>query len=339
MSGKVKIGVIGAGGIANQVHFPSLSEIEGCEIVAVCDLVESKAQRAAEKYGIPKVYKWHQDMIKNEELDAVYCLVQCDLMYRVASDCISAGKNLFMEKPAGINLYQAESLKRQADAKGVINAVGMNRRFIPLVTHVLDIMRNLTEITQIDGCFIKFVDIAKEWHYWSAFVCDIIHAIDLVRYIADSDVVSAATAVGKFNSPVDNAWSSIMKFENGITGTLKSNYQTAARIHTFEIHGPKASAYINLGFPGTAGCDATIIHSSGKSIYSQAAVGTSSQLVEHIDGIELSGGNNQLYAHYGYKQEDIEFIDCIKNNKKPSCTLDDAVKSMELVELLLKNSI
>jgi len=339
MSDKVKIAVIGAGGIANQVHFPSLSEIDDCEIVAVCDLVESKAQRAAEKYGIPKVYKWHQDMLANEDFDAVFCLVQCDLMYRTAADCIAAGRNIFMEKPAGINLYQAQSLARQAEAKNVINAVGLNRRHIPLVKRVLEIMTELTEITQIDGCFIKNVDISKEWHYANAYVCDIIHAIDLVRYIAGSDAVNAATAVGKFNSPVDNAWSSIIKFANGITGTVKSNYQTAARIHTFEIHGPKASAYINLGYPGTAGCDATIIHSSGKSIYSQAAVGTAAQLVEKIDGVELAGGNDKLYSHYGYKQEDIEFIDCIKNNKKPSCSIEEAAKSMELVELLLKNSI
>lgn len=336
---KVKIAVIGAGGIANQVHFPSLSEIDDCEVVAVCDLVEEKARKAAEKYNIPKVYKWHKDMLDNEEVDGVFALVQCDLMYRVVSDCINAGRNVFIEKPAGINSYQAKSLQRQAEAKNVMTSVGMNRRQIPLVQRVLEIMRGLTEITQVDGCFIKHVNIAKEWHYASAFVCDIIHAIDLVRYIADSDVVNAASVIGKFNSPVDNAWSSIIKFNNGITGTVKGNYQTAARIHNFEIHGPGASAYINLGFPGTPGCDATIIHSSGKSIYSQAAVGTSTQLIEKIDGIELSGGNNKLYAHYGYKQEDIEFIDCLKNNKKPLCDIGEAVKTMELVELLLKNSI
>lgn len=336
---KVKIAVIGAGGIANQVHFPSLSEIDDCEIVAVCDLVEEKARKAAEKYNIPKVYKWHKDMLDNEEIDGVFALVQCDLMYRVVSDCINAGRNVFIEKPAGINSYQAKSLQRQAEAKNVMTSVGMNRRQVPLVQRVLEIMRDLTEITQIDGCFIKHVNIAKEWHYASAFVCDIIHAIDLVRYIADADVVNAASAIGKFNSPVDNAWSSIIKFNNGITGTVKGNYQTAARIHNFEIHGPGASAYINLGFPGTPGCDATIIHSSGKSIYSQAAVGTSTQLIEKIDGIELSGGNDKLYAHYGYKQEDVEFIDCLKNNKKPSCDIGEAVKTMELVELLLKNSI
>lgn len=336
---KIKIAVIGAGGIANAVHLPGLAEINDCEIVAICDLVEERARKAAAKYNIPRVYKWHQDMLEKEKADGILCLVQCDLMYRAASDCLQAGNNIIMEKPAGINSYQTQSLMRQAQASGKIAAVAMNRRHIPLVQYIVKLMNELTEITQVDGCFIKCSNIAAEWHYADAFVCDIIHAADLVRYIARSEPDNAATVIGQFNSPVANAWSSVIRFRNGITGTLKSNYQTAARIHNFEIHGPKASAYINLGFPGTKGCDATIIHSAGKSMYSQSAAGVGDQLIEKIDGVELAGGSDALYAHYGYKQEDADFIECIKTGKKPLCTIEDAVYTMKLVEMILSNNI
>lgn len=339
MSEKIKLGVIGAGGIANGVHLPSLAEIEDCEIAAICDLVEEKAQKAAKQYSIPRVYRWHQDMLAKEKLDGILCLVQCDLMYRVAYDCLTAGNNIIVEKPAGITSYQAESLARTAEKAGKIAAVAMNRRHVPLVQKVFGIMREITEITQVDGCFTKFSDIASDWHYASAFVCDGVHATDLVRYLAGSEPRSAATVIGRHNSPVDNSWSSVIHFENGVTGTLRSNYQTAARIHNFEIHGPKASAYINLGFPGTKGCDATIVHSTGKSMYSQSAAGIGKQMIETIDGIELAGGNDKLYAHYGYKQEDIDFVECLKTGKKPLCTIDDAAKTMKLVELLLASQI
>ena len=340
MSERIKLAVIGAGGIANNVHLPSLAEMTDiCEVVAIADLVEEKAKNAAEKYNIPRTYRWHQDLLASEKVDGILCLVQPDLTYRVASDCIKAGNNVLMEKPAGITSYQAESLARCAEKYNRVAAVAMNRRHVPVVQKVFSIMKELTEITQVDGCFIKLSNVADGWHYADAFVCDIVHATDLVRYLSGGEPLDAATVIGQHNSPVPNAWSSVIAFDNGITGTLRANYQTAARIHNFEIHGPKASAYINLGFPGTKGCDATIIHSNGKPMYSQAAVGVGSQLVEHIDGIELAGGNDKLYAHYGYKQEDIDFVQCLATGRKPLCTIDDAAKSMHLVEMLLENRI
>lgn len=339
MDRQIKIAIIGAGGIANAVHLPSLSEIPDCKIVAICDLVEEKAKRAADKYNIPKTYVLMNEMLEKEEIDGIFCLVQPDLLYRVAYDCICTGKNIFMEKPAGLNSYQAESLARKASASEKLIQVGMNRRYVPLLQYVFEKMKKTTVINHVDGCFLKHTDIASVWHYTDAFSCDIVHAADLVRYLAGSEVTDAASVIARNNSPVDNSWSSVMKFANGVTGTLRGNYQTAARIHNFEIHGPEASAYINLGFPGTKGCDATIIYASGVNIYSQAAAGAVVQNVEHIDGIALSKGNDSLYSHYGYKQEDQAFINYLKTGVKPICLIDDAAKSMRLVELLVESRI
>lgn len=51
-NGKLQVAVIGCGGIANQKHFPALSkQADKCEIVAFCDILEERAQEAADKYG------------------------------------------------------------------------------------------------------------------------------------------------------------------------------------------------------------------------------------------------------------------------------------------------
>lgn len=50
----------------------------------------------------------------------------------------------------------------------------------------------------------------------------------------------------------------MIRFDNDITGIVKANYQTGGRVHTFEIHGPEAGTYINLGF-GKAACEASIL--------------------------------------------------------------------------------
>lgn len=337
MSKKIRLGVIGAGGMAKNIHVPSLMEIEDCEIVAICDLFEEKAKALAETYGIKKTYALHHEMIEKEELDGVVVLVNPDRTYWVANTCLKAGLHVLMEKPAGINAYQAHSLARTAEKEGKIAAVAMNRRHMPLVQEVLKKMKAATEITQIDSRFMKFSNISTAWHYASAYNCDIVHALDVLRYAAGSEPKDVATVVQRFNSPVDNAWSSIVRFENGIIGTLRANYQTAARFHDLEIHGPNASAYINLGF-GDLNCEAEIHYNGGGSMYSAASAGVSQAKVEHLDAIELAG--SEQYSHYyGYKAENVDFVNCIKNGTTPLCTIEDAAKSMDMVELLLEKRI
>jgi predicted dehydrogenase len=74
---KVKIGIIGCGGIANQKHLPSLkNNSDKCEMVAFCDLIEERALKAAKEYGTPdaKVYTDYQELLKNEEVEVVHVL-------------------------------------------------------------------------------------------------------------------------------------------------------------------------------------------------------------------------------------------------------------------------
>ena len=337
MSKKIRLGVIGAGGMSTNIHVPSIMEIEGCEIVAVCDLYEDKAKALANKYGINKTYALHHEMLKNEELDAAIVLVNPDRTYWVADTCLKAGLHVLMEKPAGINSYQAHSLERTAKEMGKVAAVAMNRRHIPLVQEVLKRVKAVTEITQIDSRFMKYSDVHEGWHYASAYHCDIIHALDLLRYAAGSEPRDAATIVESKNSPVDNAWTSIIRFENGIIGTLRANYQAAARFYDLELHGPGASAFINMGF-GDLNCSAEIHYNNGGSMYSAASAGVDQSNVEHLDAVELAGSDK--YSHYyGYKAENVDFINCLLNGTKPLCTIEDAAKSMDMAEMLLEKRI
>ena len=200
-------------------------------------------------------------------------------------------------------------------------------------------MKELTEITQVDGMFMKSTDLsAGSWDYASAYDCDGVHALDLVRYLAGGEVVDCATVAANFSGcPVENAWSSVMRFDNGVTGTMRSNYQAGARLHMFEIHGPKASAFINVGMGGSE-CEATILYTTGGSMYSLASGGVGGLQKEHLDGMALAG-TDKFYAYYGYKQEDENFVKAILNDEEPLCSIADAALSMKLVETVHATAI
>ena len=74
---RARIGVIGAGGIANGVHLPSLHELDEVQITAICDLWLEKAKAAAERFGdsCTRVYWNMYEMLEQEPLDGVLVLV------------------------------------------------------------------------------------------------------------------------------------------------------------------------------------------------------------------------------------------------------------------------
>ena len=81
---KVKVGVIGAGGLACGIHLPILASLEEAQLVALCDWDEPRAREACRRFSIPKAYVSYLDMLKQEKLDAVFVLTQPDMLFRPA---------------------------------------------------------------------------------------------------------------------------------------------------------------------------------------------------------------------------------------------------------------
>lgn len=333
----VRVGVVGAGGIARNMHLPSLAEIEAAELVAVCDLVEAKAAKAAEDFGIPATYVLHQEMLAHEALDAVFVLAEPDRLFRPVLDCLKAGKHVFMEKPPGLTTTQAGTLCRAARAADRVLQVGFNRRFIPLVRHVVNLMRERTLITQVEGRFIKHGQASFYGGCGTAFECDTIHAIDLVRWVAGGEPVAAAMVEAQHEDVIPNSWNAVARFDNGVTGIIKANYQTGARVHTLEIHGPGGSAFINLGF-GDSSCTAEVLLYGGQGTYSLSSKGQGKQERLTFDGKELAE-SDEFRVYYGFLAEDEEFIRCVQEGDRPLTDIEEGVKAMQFIDLMRSNRI
>ena len=74
---KLKVGIIGCGGIANSKHLPALaSQKDKCEMVAFCDIIPERDQKAAAQYGVEsaKVYEDYHDLLADPSIDVVHVL-------------------------------------------------------------------------------------------------------------------------------------------------------------------------------------------------------------------------------------------------------------------------
>ena len=110
---KIRIGIIGCGGIANQKHFPALKAYsEECEMVAVCDIIEERAQKACEQYGAPgaKYYTDYKEMLKDESIDTVHVLTPNVSHSPITVAAFEAGKNVMCEKPMAHTTEAAQAM-------------------------------------------------------------------------------------------------------------------------------------------------------------------------------------------------------------------------------------
>ena len=83
----VRVCVIGAGEMANRVHYPSLAAIEAAELVGVCDLREDQLHQTCDHYGIEGRFTDYRRMLGSLEPDAVYIIMPPHHLYDLTIDC------------------------------------------------------------------------------------------------------------------------------------------------------------------------------------------------------------------------------------------------------------
>ncbi len=127
---KVRVGIIGCGGIANGKHMPALSKVKAVEMVAFCDLIEERAVKAAEQYGVEgaKVFTDYKELLK-EDLDVVHVLTPNKQHSFITVDALESGKHVMCEKPMAINSVEAKKMLDASKRTGKKLTIGYQSRF------------------------------------------------------------------------------------------------------------------------------------------------------------------------------------------------------------------
>mgnify|MGYP001163278956 CR=1 FL=1 len=127
--GIIRIGVVGAGGIA-AVHIEQFQRLpEQCAVVAITDVIGELAKSRAEQYRIPHVYDSIEELIASPEVDAVVICVPNRYHAPYAVQALRAGKHVLLEKPMGVSLEAAREILRASRASSGILMIAHQMRF------------------------------------------------------------------------------------------------------------------------------------------------------------------------------------------------------------------
>ena len=135
MNAKLKVGFIGCGGIANGKHFPGMEQqSELAEMVAFCDLVKERAERAAAKYGTPdaKVYTDYRELLADKSIDAVFVLTPNVSHAEITCAALESGKHVLCEKPMAATEADAKKMLEARDKSGKLLTIGYQYRHFPV---------------------------------------------------------------------------------------------------------------------------------------------------------------------------------------------------------------
>jgi predicted dehydrogenase len=138
MSSKVKVAIIGCGGIANGKHLPSLSKLKNVELVAFCDVLIERAEKAAAEYGVDNanVYEDFRELLQNEDIEVVHVLTPNDSHAEISIAALDAGKHVMCEKPMAKTSAEAHQMVEAAKRSGKKLTIGYNNRFRPDSQHL-----------------------------------------------------------------------------------------------------------------------------------------------------------------------------------------------------------
>lgn len=131
---KVRIAIVGCGGIANGKHMPSLKKFpDRCEMVAFCDIIQERAEKAAKEYGVPgaKVYTDYKKMLLDTSIqfDTVHVCTPNVAHCPITVASFEAGKNVMCEKPMAHCTSDAQKMLDAWKKSGKKFTVGYQNRF------------------------------------------------------------------------------------------------------------------------------------------------------------------------------------------------------------------
>ncbi len=227
---KKKTAVVGAGwfGRAHIRNFNDLSELVG-----ICDTNETKLKQMTEQYEEINTYKNIDDLIKNEEIDAVSIVTQPKQIPKIAKKFAEAGIDILMEKPMALKLEDLIAFKEYDNIRIMPGFIELfNPAFAKLLNHVNEIGEIISIASKRVGLYPK-----RDWDM--GVILDLsIHDIYLQEKILGKNKIIKAFGVKKCYKDSVHADAAFIILDFGTAiGQIESNWLTPSKFRRMYVNG------------------------------------------------------------------------------------------------------
>ncbi|MCM3746929.1 Gfo/Idh/MocA family oxidoreductase [Paenibacillus pasadenensis] len=348
---KVRVGIIGCGGIANGKHMPFLAKVQEAEMAAFCDIVRERAEEAKGKFGSPEaaIYENYKDLLNDPSITVVHVCTPNDSHADITIAALEAGKHVMCEKPMAKTAEDARRMLEAAKRTGKKLTIGYQNRFRGDTRYLKDacVRDELGEVYFAKAHAIR----RRAVPTWGVFLdedkqgggplIDIgTHALDLALWMMDnykpkavlgrayhklSQKENAANAWGPWDPAkftVEDSAFAMITMENGASIVLESSWA----LNSLEVDEAKVS------LSGTK---------AGADMKGGLRINGEDNARLYVKEIELSSGGVAFYEGASEDPGELEaraWIHAVINDTEPVVTPEQALVVSEILEAIYESS-
>ncbi len=322
----LRVGVIGLGDIA-LIHVPLIQASEQAELVAVCDIDESKRDFVE---GVP-FYTSYEEMVEKENLDIVHVTLPHYLHYPVTKYLAEQGVHVLQEKPLTLDYQEAlKAIELDENTDSKIAICFQNRRNASVIK-LLELIdsKQYGEVLGVKGIVAwarpqSYYDV-KPWRgTWEfagggSMINQSIHTLDIMQLVGNKieSIKGYSHQLLDYGIEVEDTVVANIQFENNVRGFYMA---TNANIQNDSV---EIVVYLDK---------AQLTIKDSKLYLSDEE----NDRVELIEDAVLDGPKSYYGASHGYIFE--EFFDCVKNDKYDFVSVADAAVAIRMIDAIQLSS-
>jgi len=326
MNRKVRWGILGTAAIAVNKVIPAMQQGDWSEVLAIASRDIDKATQAAQRLGIPRAYGSYEELLADDEIDAIYNPLPNHLHVPWTTRAAEARKHVLCEKPIGLNMEEAAQLLVVRDRTGMKIQEAFMVRSHPQWIATLELIKSgrIGELRVINGFFSYFnrdpVNIRNKVEIGGGAIMDIgCYPITIARFIFRDEPLRVFGLIERDPQlGVDRLASAILEFPAG-----QASFTCSTQLVPYQrmqLCGTLGRIEVEIPF--------------------NAPPDEPTRVFIH-DGVDLAGRNPEVKEFPICNQYTIQgdlFSQAILENSMQAIPLEDAVKNMAVIDAIFRSA-
>lgn len=312
---KVKVGVIGVGSFGKN-HARIFSELPTAQLVGIADIQADKLQDVSKKINVPPYTDYKRLFGK---VEAVSIAVPTSRHHAIATECLSRGVHVMVEKPISVNVREASSIIKLAEEKKLILQVGHLERFNPAILKLRDMIKfpYFISTRRLAYPMKRNLDAGVVWDL-------MIHDIDIVLSLVSSPVADIQARGIRVYSDFEDFALVNLSFENGCIASLLASRISTEKARVLEVVEKNRSLTVDFINQKVDIKRLEAVHPQGRNPAGNC------NYKEAVTSVAVKKGEP-------LKIELEHFLNCIIKGRKPLVSGEDGKKALQLAVKISKS--
>lgn len=319
---KVKWGVLGTAGIAEQCTIPGMQKAENCELYGIAGRNFEKAKLFAEKFGFQKAYGSYEELLSDPQIEAVYIPLPNTLHVEWTKKALEAKKHVLCEKPLAPTAAEAELLIKTAEKNGMLLMEAFAYLHSPLMREVKEKLDRgvIGEVLYMESAFITSdynpnnIRMRKETCGGCTYDLGC-YTISQILWMLGEEPDKVQAVADFSEEGIDVYTSGLLTFRDGKKAAFSCGMVLPTdqdkRIDRFQIHGTKGYFWSEAEFNQCGEVKYTVCVDGKKEVY-------------------------KVFAPHNYQLEIEQFSRCIIAGETPYVSNDFTFAYEKVIEKVLE---